>query len=172
MASHSPEGFVNLASSRSWLVMGESGLNGIHFGWCKSKLENRASYYTREHGAMGNNKNQATLISFEQLNIYRSLFPVIHRPPSASPGPAFKSPRQKQQNAVWREMKKAVMLFKEWSKYTFQTLDFFSYWNVKLDNQQGKLTLFEKFNCFPDSNVHLYSLQSVPVHRWCGWATF
>lgn len=152
--------------------MGESGLNGIHFRWCKSKLENRASYYTRERGAMGNNKNQATLISFEQLNIYRSLFPVIRRPPSASPGPALKPPRQKQQNAVWREMKKAVILFKEWIKYNFQTLDLFSYWNVKLDNREGKLTLFETFRCFPNSHFHLYSLQSVPVRRWCGWTTF
>lgn len=170
-ASPPMEGFVNLASSRSWLVMGESGLNGIHFRWCKSKLENRASYYTRERGAMGNNKNQATLISFEQLNIYRSLFPVIRRPPSASPGPALKPPRQKQQNAAWREMKKAVMLFKEWIKYSFQTLNFFSYWNVRLDNQEGKLTLLEKFRCFP-SNFHLYSLRSIPVHHWCDWATF
>lgn len=59
---------------------------------------------------MGNNKNQATLISFEQLNIYRSLFPVIHRPPSASPGPVLEALRQNQQNADWREMRKAVIL--------------------------------------------------------------
>ena len=148
-ASPPMEGFVNLACSRSWLVMGESGLNGIHFRWCKSKLENRASYYTRERGAMGNNKNQATLISFEQLNIYRSLFPVILRPPSASPGPALKPPRQKQQNAAWRETKKAVMLFKEWIKYSFQTLDFFFYWNVRLDNWE------ENSPCLKNSDVSL-----------------
>lgn len=68
---------------------------------------------------MGNNKNQATLISFEQLNIYRSLFPVVRMPPSASPGPVLKPLRQNQQNAVWREMKKAVTLFKEWIKCSF-----------------------------------------------------
>lgn len=83
---------------------------------------------------MGNNKNQATLISFEQLNIYRSLFPVIRRPPSASPSLVLKPPRQKQQNAVWREMKKAVMLFKEWIKYSLQMQDFFPCCNVILDN--------------------------------------
>lgn len=148
--------------------MGESGLNGIHFRWCKSKLENRASYYTRECGAMGNNKNQATLISFEQLNIYRSLFPVIRRPPNASPGLVLKPLRQKQQNAVWREMKKAVMLFKEWIKYSLQMLDFFPFWNVKLDNQGGKLTWFEKFRCFPNSNfIHVpCSVCSATSQRW------
>lgn len=26
------------------------------------------------------------------------------------------------------------MLYNEWIKYSFQMLDFFSYWNVKLDN--------------------------------------
>lgn len=150
--------------------MGESGLNGIHFRWCKSKLENRASYYTRERGAIGNNKNQATLISFEQLNIYRSLFPVIRRPPSASPGPALEPLRQKQQNAVWREMEKAVMLYNEWIKYSFQMLDFFSYWNVNLDNWGENLTLFEKFRCFPDSNFYSCSLESFPVYRWSGFS--
>lgn len=137
--------------------MGESGLNGIHFRWCKSKLENRASYYTRERGAMGNNKNQATLISFEQLNIYRSLFFVIRRPPSISPGLALKPLRQKQQNAVWREMKKAVMLFKEWIKYSLQMPDFLLCWNVKLEDWGGKLTLSENVRCFP-SKFHSYSL--------------
>ena len=73
---------------------------------------------------MGNNKNQTTLISFEQLNIHRSLFPVICGPPSVSPGPALEPPRQKQQNVVWRGMEKAVMLFREWIKYSFQMLNF------------------------------------------------
>lgn len=114
---------------------------------------------------MGNNKNQATLISFEQLNIYRSLFPVIRRPPSASPGPALEPLRQKQQNAVWREMKKAVMLYNEWIKNSFQMLNFFSCWNVKLDNRGENLTLFEKFRCIPDSHFYSYSLESVPVYR-------
>lgn len=107
---------------------------------------------------MGNNKNQATLISFEQLNIYRSLFPVIRRPPSASPGPVLKPLRQKQQNAVWREMKKAVMLFKEWIKYSFQSPDCFSDWNVKLDNQE------ENSPCLKKSDV---SLPVISIHIFC-----
>lgn len=109
-------------------------------------------------GAMGNNKNQATLISFEQLNIYRSLFPVIHRPPSASPGPVLKLLRQKQQNAVWREMKNAVMLFKERIKYSFQLPDFFSSWNAKLDNQE------ENSPCLKNSDV---SLPAISIHIFC-----
>lgn len=47
-------------------------------------------------------------------------------------------------------MKKAVILFKEWIKYSFPMPDFFLYWNVKLDNRGGKLTLFKKFRRFPN----------------------
>lgn len=107
---------------------------------------------------MGNNKNQATLISFEQLNIYRSLFPVIRRPPSASPGPVLKPLRQKQQNAVWREMKNTVMLFKEWIKYSFQLPAFFSSWNVKLEKQEGNSP------CLKNSDV---SLPAISIHIFC-----
>lgn len=130
-------------SSRSWLVMGVCGLNAIHFQWCKSKLENRASYYTREREAMGNNKNQATLISFEQLNIYRSLFLIICRPPSTSPHLVLKPLRQKQQNTVCGEMKKAIIscCLKNGLSTAYRCL-LPSYVNGKLGDGGGKLTLF------------------------------
>lgn len=116
---------------------------------------------------MGNNKNQATLISFEQLNIYRSLFPVIRRPPSASPGPVLKPLRQKQQNAVWREMKKAVMLFKEWIKYSFQSPDCFSDWNVKLDNREENSPCLKNSDVsLPIISIHFSLVRSCALLRW------
>ena len=66
--------------------------------------------------------------------------------------------RQKQQNAVWREMKKAVMLFKEWIKYSSQSPDFFSDWNVQLDNQE------ENSPCLKNSDV---SLPAISILIFC-----
>lgn len=152
--------------------MGVCGLNAIHFRWCKSKLENRASYYTREREAMGNNKNQATLISFEQLNIYRSLFLVICRPPSTSPHLVLKPLRQNQQNAVWGEMKEAIIscCLKNGLSTVYRRL-ISSYVNGKLDSWGGKLTLFgNSWVCWMVILVPVTAACSCTYPRWLNYS--
>lgn len=151
--------------------MGVCGLNAIHFQWCKSKLENRASYYTREREAMGNNKNEATLIFFEQLNIYRSLFLVICGPPSTSSHLALKPLRQKQQNTVWGEMKKAIIsccLKNGLSTVCRRLLS--SYVNGKLGDGGGKLTLFGNSPVFCTS--FLFPATTACSHSFPRWPTY
>lgn len=74
--------------TRAWTLVGASGVNGVRFRGGKSKVGNRASYHT-----MGNNKSCVALISFQQLNIYRSLCPESGRLAGAGPCSRPEPPR-------------------------------------------------------------------------------